>query len=183
MLSLNYLREIHLTFLQKAQLVHIWMLFIKNRNEDVIRGQELSIECLQQSHKPKWFQQFAKNDELLQEYFERVFWVCHELGLLNLRYPFPLRGQVYRQSRLGKLLAWAPLCFTVTFFFFSWCFAKVAEPIKRFKQIHNIVTYASAFFIWWRHSEMSTVLIFLISVGIGVVSTWLATFLTDSEEY
>lgn len=123
----------------------------------------------------------ATTDVWLVEHIGRLFWVCCESNLLQIQYPYPLKGQTFAPTRAGRILACAPRWSATLFIALAYAIAVTADPVKKFNRTRNIVTAFTGALLWWRHHELSA-LIVAVSIGAGVVSTWITSFFAGMED-
>jgi hypothetical protein len=179
-MDVNHFRQITIPFLRKAELLHALVRFIVSLHADVLRGDGFNKQFVEQSPEPAWLKDAATVDPWLLEHINRVFWICCELGLLEYRYPYPQRGQLYRPTRMARLIARLPKLCAVIFVTIAFLLAVTANPIKRFARIRNVVTIMIGAVLWWRQQEMSAYIV-TISIFAGVISTWIVSFFSGSE--
>jgi hypothetical protein len=170
-----YFRQINLPFRRKADIIHALMRFIAAQPSAVLRGGAFDEQFIAESSDPPCLRDQAAADPWLAEHINRLFWVCHELGLLQYQYPYPHRGQTYLPTRGGRMIARAPRWLAVGFNAVAYLVAIAADPIKHFKRVRNIVTVLTTALLWWHQRDLSA-FVLAVSIGAGIVSTWIVSF-------
>ena len=176
-----YFRQIRLPFRRKAELIHALIRFIAAQPGAVPREDAFFRRFIAESSDPSCLKEQAASEPWLTEHVARLFWVCCELGLLKYQYPYPHRGQTYLPTRAGLIVARAPRSLATAFIAIAYIVAMTADPVRHFNRIRNIVAVLTGALLWWRHHELSP-LIVAVSIAAGIVGTWIASFFSGLSD-
>lgn len=176
-----YFRHINLPFRRKAEIIHALMRFIVAQPSAVPRSAAFNEQFIAESSDPPCLRDQAAADSWLAEHIARLFWVCCELGFLQYQYPYPHRGQTFRPTRAGRMVARAPRWLVVGFIAVAFVVAITADPVKHFRRVRNIVTVLTGALLWWHKHELSA-LVLAVSIAAGIVSTWIVSFFAGTGD-
>jgi hypothetical protein len=179
--DLNAYKQINLSAHQKADVIGAWMRFIVGTAAAVERDKSTVIDFVAQSNDVT-VRQLAESDEWIMEHVARLFWMCCELGLLEYQYSYPHIGQTYRPTRLGKIVAALPRGAVRVFIWIMSTAATVAGPVKHFARVRNTSAAVVALVTWYFKNDVTAAALAMYAVIAGVVSTWLAHFLSASDD-
>jgi hypothetical protein len=179
-MNVYYFNHINLPFRQKAYLVSAIIKRVAASSEAVARdhfGQRL----IEEKESVSFLGEAVSRGEWYPEYIDRLFWVCCELSLLQYQYPYPHKGQTYKLTRLGRILAARSHSGCLAFVFLAYIVSRTATPIQYFSKVRNFTTVSVGILVWFRQQQFSGFL-FGVSLACGIVSTWIASFLTEWGE-
>jgi hypothetical protein len=179
-LDTDYFRQIKLPLRRKADLVRAIMRYIAGQPSAVPRGKEFDNRFIEESSEPWWLKEEALADPWLAEHVTRIYWVCFEIGLLKYQYPYPHKGQTYRPTRAGRWVARMPTWPVSVLIIVTYVGSIIANPVKRFNQVRNVAAVATAGLLWWRQHDLSPVIILYASLSAGIISAWVASFLSSN---
>ena len=75
----------------------------------------------------------------------------------------------------------APRWLAVGLIAVAYLVAIAADPIKHFKRVRNIVTVLTTALLWWHKHELSA-FVLAVSIGAGIVSTWIVSFFAGTGD-
>lgn len=177
----NAFSQINLSTSYKLHIVVAWMRYIRNFQASVPRDDE-TVKCfIQHSDEPALIG-LRGVDPWLQEHAARLFWTCVDMGLLEYQYPYPHNGQSYSPTRLGRIVGAMPKLLAIGVLRSMLAFEAVTGPVKHFTTIRNTVALVTAAVSWYSNPQIQAAALAIISGTAAIVSTWLAYFLTSSED-
>ena len=156
------------------------MRYIVAQANAVPRGKEFDKRFIEESPEPRWLKELAHSDLWIVEHVTRIYWVSCETGLLKYQYPYPHKGQTYRPTRAGRWVAKMPRWLVTVLVVVTYIGSMITGPVKRFNQVRNAAAIATAGLLWWRQHDLSPVIILYASLLAGLVSAWVASFLSNT---